>query len=131
VRDQLGSKPAPASNTIARVDPSELRRRVDALADEPDRLRRRLIALGALTARLAPLRIEPILVGGLALEIYTDGGYGTGEVDLALPRTPDVDRAFADLGFAEGDDLLRRLPRAGEAPQGRVLGRNPLVRAAG
>jgi hypothetical protein len=83
------------------MDPNELRRRVDALADEPDRLRRRLIALGALTARLAPLKIEPILVGGLALEVYTDGGYSTGDVDLALPRTPEVDRAFADLGFTK------------------------------
>jgi predicted nucleotidyltransferase len=81
------------------VTPKDLRRRVDALADEPDRLRRRLIALGALTARLAPLGIEPILVGGTALEIYTDGGYGTKDVDLALPRTPEVERAFADLGF--------------------------------
>jgi hypothetical protein len=97
----LASKARPASHTIARVDPSELRRRVDALADEPDRLRRRLIALGALTARLAPLGIEPILVGGLALEVYTEGGYSTGDVDLALPRTPAVDAAFADLGFAK------------------------------
>jgi hypothetical protein len=81
------------------VNASELRRRVDALSDEPDRLRRRLVALGALTARLAPLGIEPILVGGLALEVYTDGGYSTADVDLALPHTPEVDQAFADLGF--------------------------------
>src|SRR5262245_22979279 len=85
---QGGSNPAIPPHTIVSVDPSELRRRVDALADEPDRLRRRLIALGALTARLAPLGIEPILVGGLALEVYTEGGYSTGDVDLALPRTP-------------------------------------------
>lgn len=83
------------------MDSKELRRRVDALADEPDRLRRRLVALGALTARLAPLGIEPILVGGLALEVYTEGGYSTSDVDLALPHTPEVDAAFADLGFAK------------------------------
>jgi predicted nucleotidyltransferase len=83
------------------VDPSELRRRVDGLAAEPDRMRRRLIALGALTARLAPLGIEPILVGGCALEVYTDGGYATSDVDLALAHTPEVDGAFADLGFAK------------------------------
>lgn len=77
----------------------ELRARVDGLAAEPDRLRRRLIALGALTARLAPQSIEPILVGGCALELYTDGGYGTADVDLALPAGEEVDEAFADLGF--------------------------------
>ena len=80
---------------------NDLRRRVDALVDEPDRLRRRLVALGALTAQLAPRRIEPILVGGTALELYTDGGYATGDVDLALPTSPDVDAAFAELGFAK------------------------------
>ena len=84
---------------MSRVDTAELRRRVDALGGEPDLLRRRLVALGALTARLAPEGLEPILVGGLALELYTDGGYATKDVDLALARTPEVDRAFADLGF--------------------------------
>jgi len=81
------------------VDIGELRARVDGLAEEPDRLRRRLIALGALTVRLEPQGIEPILVGGCALELYTDGGYGTADVDLALPSGPEVDAAFADLGF--------------------------------
>ena len=81
------------------MDVTKLRRRVDDLASEPDSMRRRLIALGALTARLAPERIEPILVGGCALEVYTDGGYSTGDVDLALPHCAEVDAAFADLGF--------------------------------
>ena len=81
------------------MDRVELRKRVDDLAIEPDRLRRRLVALGALTARLEPEGIEPILVGGCALEVYTEGGYSTSDVDLALPSTPSVDAAFADLGF--------------------------------
>lgn len=83
------------------MDPAELRARVDRLAGESDRLRRRLLALGALTARLAPDGIEPILVGGCALELYTEGGYSTSDVDLALPSNPEVDAAFADLGFAK------------------------------
>ena len=91
------------------MDVRELRRRVDALADEPDRMRRRLIALGALTARLAPEGIEPILVGGCALEFYTDGGYSTGDVDLALSHGPAVDAAFADLGFEKRSRFWVRL----------------------
>jgi predicted nucleotidyltransferase len=81
------------------MDVADLRRRVDALEHEPSPMRRRLVALGALTARLARDGIEPILVGGCALEIYTDGGYATADVDLALPHSPTVDRAFDDLGF--------------------------------
>ncbi len=64
-------------------------------------MRRRLVALGALTARLAPHEIEPILVGGFALAVYTSGGYSTTDVDLALPIAPEVDAAFSDLGFVK------------------------------
>ena len=81
------------------LDGRRLRETVDGLEVEPDRMRRRLVALGALTEHLAPDGLEPILVGGCALELYTDGGYTTGDVDLALPHGEVVDAAFADLGF--------------------------------
>ena len=38
-------------------------------------------------------------MGGGAVEFYTDGGYTTKDMDLALPTDATVDRAFADLGF--------------------------------
>ena len=76
-----------------------LRDRMDELVDEPDSLKRRLLALGILTRALEPESIEPILVGGAAVEFYTQGGYSTKDVDLALPTIPVVDNAFADLGF--------------------------------
>ena len=71
----------------------------DSLCDESDPQCRRLIALGLLTTLLEPHDIEPILVGGGALELYTAGGYTTGNTDLALPSDPRVDAAFAVLGF--------------------------------
>ena len=71
----------------------------ERLRNERDPRRRRLLALGLLTRELAPLGIEPILVGGAAVEFYTAGGYATHDVDLALPAGPDVDVAFARLGF--------------------------------
>ena len=74
---------------------------LDRLRDEPDPQRRRLVALGVLTRRLSAYGIEPILVGGGALEFYTAGGYATKDVDLALPVAPEVDAAFAALGFAK------------------------------
>ena len=69
------------------------------LEAEPDPRRRRLLALGLLTERLAKVGIEPILVGGAALEFYTAGGYATTDVDLALPASEEAHAAFAWLGF--------------------------------
>ncbi len=77
----------------------DLDARLDRLRGEADPRRRRLVALGLLTAQLAPLGVEPVLVGGGALEFYTAGGYGTHDMDLALPHGPAVDAAFAAMGF--------------------------------
>ena len=45
--------------------------------------------------------MEPILVGGGALEFYTAGGYTTKDIDLALAHGPDTDAAFKELGFTK------------------------------
>ncbi len=81
------------------MERDELDRRLASLRDESEPRRRRLLALGLLTARLAAHRIEPILVGGGALEFYTAGGYATHDMDLALPHGAEVDVAFAEMGF--------------------------------
>lgn len=83
------------------MDALSRRERFERLAEEPDLARRRLVALALVADRLSEDGIEPILVGGAALELYTAGGYATGDVDLALPNAPEVDRAFADLGFSK------------------------------
>ena len=97
---------------------------LERLEAETDVRRRRLLALGLLTRLLAPSGIRPILVGGAALEFYTAGGYATADVDLALPSAPEVDAAFARLGFErEGRywhrldlDLLFEAPAAAGLP---------------
>ena len=81
---------------MERCDPEAARERLHV---EPDPRRRRLLALGLLTRQLSAHGIEPILVGGGALEFYTAGGYATKDMDLALPVAPEVDSAFAALGF--------------------------------
>ena len=69
------------------------------LKAESEPRRRRLLALGLLTQRLAKHGIEPILVGGAALEFYTAGGYATTDVDLAMAISKEVHEVFAALGF--------------------------------
>ena len=90
------------------MDSGERRARLDALASERDPARKRLVALGLVADRLRECGLEPVLVGGAAVEFYTAGGYTTGDIDLALAHGPDTDAAFADLGFRkEGRFWLR------------------------
>jgi hypothetical protein len=80
---------------------AERRGRLEALAGEPDPARKRLLALALVADRLRESGLEPILVGGAAVEFYTAGGYTTKDIDLALPHGPETDAAFADLGFTK------------------------------
>lgn len=80
---------------------SERKARLEALVDEPDPARKRLLALGILSDRLREVGMQPVLVGGGAVEFYTAGGYTTKDMDLALPHGPQTDAAFADLGFTK------------------------------
>lgn len=80
---------------------AERRARLEALAEEPDPAKKRLVALGLLSDRLREVGLEPVLVGGGAVEFYSAGGYTTKDMDLALPHGPETDAAFADLGFTK------------------------------
>ena len=81
------------------MERGDLEAALERLHVEPDPRRRHLAALGLLTRQLSTHGIEPILVGGGALEFYTAGGYATKDMDLALPVAAEVDDAFAVLGF--------------------------------
>lgn len=81
------------------MESAQRQQRLEALRSEPDWQKRRLVALALLGDALASEGITPVVVGGAALELYTAGGYSTKDVDLALPISPFVDAAFADLGF--------------------------------
>jgi hypothetical protein len=106
------------------VERAERLTRLERLVDEPDPLRRRLIALGLLGDRLAASGIVPVIVGGTALAVYTAGAYSTKDLDLALPVSPHVDEAFAELGFRrEGRYWFRPdLDLLFEAPAGSLAG---------
>ena len=59
-------------------------------------LKRRLLFMGWLTAELKAYEIEPILVGGNALEFYTLGAYATVDIDLVCPYPEKVDELLQD-----------------------------------
>lgn len=64
-----------------------------------DALKRRLLFVGWLTAELKVHGVEPILVGGNALEFYTLGAYATVDIDLVCPYPEQVDGLLQGGGF--------------------------------
>ncbi len=67
-----------------------------ALAAEPDRVRRGLALLALLGERIGEV---PIVVGGFAVETYTQGGYTTADVDVLFRRRDAACAALLASGF--------------------------------
>ncbi|BCV20930.1 hypothetical protein [Moorella sp. Hama-1] len=51
------------------------------------------------TELMEPYGIKPVIVGGLAVEIYTRGQYTTQDIDLILGRRELANEIFLQLGF--------------------------------
>ncbi len=82
-----------------------------------DPVERRLWVLAVITECLSPTGIQPVLVGGAAVEFYTSGGYTTLDVDVVCDSQV-LDGPMSDLGFVkEGRHWIREdLSMAIEAP---------------
>jgi predicted nucleotidyltransferase len=83
------------------MDAVERKRRFEALADEQNPAVKRMRALALLTDRFREIGLEPVLVGGGAVEFYTAGGYATKDMDLALPHGAATDAVFDEFGFTK------------------------------
>ncbi len=71
---------------------------LDLLAAEPDRTRRGLLLVALLGEAVG---VDPIVVGGFAVETWTRGGYTTADVDLVCPRRAEALGWLRDMGFRE------------------------------
>lgn len=65
----------------------------------PDRFHRNLKALGYITYLCEKHSIQPILVGGSAVELYTVGEYTTYDVDLVLSGWEKASQLLEEIGF--------------------------------
>ncbi len=55
--------------------------------------------VASLTKLLEPYEVTPIVVGGLAVEIYTRGQYTTVDIDLVMQRRDLAGDILSELGF--------------------------------
>lgn len=108
----------------------ELRERLQRSSIIENPLKRRLWILTILTEAMKTIGERPVLIGGEALEYYTLGGYTTGDIDIALPSTDEVDKIFSKMGFQkEGRYWIREdIDALIEAPTSDLAGEDaPLV----
>lgn len=68
----------------------------------------RAVSIAAVIAEaLRTVGQDPILVGGAAVEFYTQGGYTTADIDLVVSGGPDLIRIMKELGFKRlGKDFV-------------------------
>ncbi|MCL6599899.1 MAG: nucleotidyltransferase [Alicyclobacillus macrosporangiidus] len=87
-------------SSISDTDIQKVRDRLAALErDSSDGLARSLKAVAYLTGLLERLGIQPIVVGGKAVELYTTGSYATVDVDLVLSGYERAREVFERVGF--------------------------------
>jgi hypothetical protein len=73
--------------------------KVASIADPTERL---LEVAAVIGEALSDLDVEPIVVGGLALAYWSDSDeFITGDIDVVVPRVPELAERLKVLGFAE------------------------------
>lgn len=85
---------------------------------------RRAVGIAAIVAEaLRTVDQDPILVGGAAVEFYTQGGYSTADIDMVSEGGADLIRVMAELGFEKvGKDFIDKKNRIYIEFPGRNLG---------
>lgn len=101
------------------ADLEALRVELERTADIRDPTEQMLEITGVVDAALRPIEIRPILVGGLAVAYWTTGLYLTGDIDVIMPHSAEIEGRLAVLGF-ERDGRFWTLP-----------GRDPVFEAPG
>jgi hypothetical protein len=77
-------------------DPRAELERALALENETEQ---KLAVAAVVNELVRPLGFRAVVIGGLAVEFWTRGDYTTADIDLYMPWTPQVDVAFASVGF--------------------------------
>lgn len=81
------------------ADVQDLRSRLAAAAGIQDLSERHLEIAAILTEALMAVGVQPIVVGGAAVEFYTGGEYATGDLDLIAPEGRELAVVMTALGF--------------------------------
>jgi hypothetical protein len=91
------------------ADLEALRVELQRTADIQDATEQMLEIAAVVDAALRPIDVRLIVVGGLAVAYWTTGLYLTGDIDVVMPHSAEIERRLAALGF-ERDGRFWTLP---------------------
>lgn len=80
---------------------------LEALKNKP-RKEVMLKTAAVVTKCLEVKSIYPIIVGGLAVEIYTQSEYSTRNINFVTKELPEVEKTLLELNFSKTDDQFYR-----------------------
>ncbi len=76
-----------------------LKERLSQAAEIDNEIDRRMAVIAVVTRALQSVGIRPVLVGGMAVEFYTAGGYSTVDIDMVASHTSKLETMMTELGF--------------------------------
>ncbi|MDO8461794.1 MAG: hypothetical protein Q7S98_02920 [Deltaproteobacteria bacterium] len=78
-------------------------------AAETNLARRGVKIASVIAEALRTIDQDPILVGGAAVEFYTEGQYATSDIDMLAPGGPELWETMKELGFERrGKDFINK-----------------------
>jgi hypothetical protein len=82
-----------------RPDLGRLRKELLEAAALEEPTERLLEAAAIISEAFTDLSIRPVVVGGLALAYWSDSEFQTGDIDVLMPRTPELNKRLEALGL--------------------------------
>jgi hypothetical protein len=88
-------------------DLKKLKSDLTRVASQKDPARRGVEIAAVISEALKTINQDPVLVGGAAVEYYTEGEYTTGDIDMVAPGGPPLWELMRQLGFErKGKDYV-------------------------
>jgi hypothetical protein len=89
-----------------------LSKELDNAAQLKDPVERSMTIASILAEALRSIGRDPVLVGGAAVEFYTQGGYSTADIDMVAEGGSDLFRVMSALGFERFGKDFKDIKRA-------------------
>lgn len=87
--------------------PREIKQKLRSAAGIREPAERSVKVAATIAEALRTIDQDPILVGGAAVEFYTQGGYSTSDIDMIAEGGPALRKIMEQLGFKrQGKDFL-------------------------